>query len=118
VSYVGTVATVPSSSDAGSNTSPTIEVDVTPSDPAATGRLDQAPVDVSIVTDSVKNALVVPVSALLALGSGGYAIEEIAADGTHRLVAIELGLFDDSNGLVQITGPGVAVGMQIVVPGE
>jgi peptidoglycan hydrolase-like protein with peptidoglycan-binding domain len=118
VSYVGTVATTPSSSDPGSNSSPTIEVDVTPSDPAATGRLDQAPVGVSIVTDSVKNALVVPVNALLALGSGGYAIEEIAADGTRRLVAIELGLFDDSNGLVQITGDHVAVGMQIVTPGE
>jgi hypothetical protein len=118
VSYVGTVATVPSSSDPGANSTPTIEVDVTPTHPAATGRLDQAPVSVSIVTDSVRNALVVPVNALLALGGGGYAIEKIDADGGHRLVPVELGLFDDSNGLVQVTGPGVTAGMQIVVPSE
>ncbi|MDX6473557.1 MAG: hypothetical protein QOK22_2373 [Gaiellaceae bacterium] len=118
VTYVGTVATVPSSSDTGSNTTPTIEVDVTPTHPAATGRLDQAPVSVSIVTDSVRNALVVPVNALLALGGGGYAIEKIDADGGHRLVPVELGLFDDSNGLVQVTGNGITAGMRIVVPSE
>jgi hypothetical protein len=118
VSSVGTVATVPASSDPGSNSTPTIEVDVTPRHPAATGKLDQAPVSVSIVTDSVRSALVVPVNALLALGAGGYAIEKIEADGSHRLVPVELGLFDDSNGLVQVRGAGVTAGMQIVVPGE
>ncbi|MDX6471054.1 MAG: hypothetical protein QOF75_2857, partial [Gaiellaceae bacterium] len=86
--------------------------------PAATGRLDQAPVSVSIVTDSVRNALVVPVNALLALAGGGYAIEKIDADGSHRLVPVELGLFDDSNGLVQVTGNGITAGMRIVVPSE
>jgi len=120
VSYVGTVATTPSASDQGSggNDTPTIEVDVMPSDPAATGRLDQAPVSLSIVTASVKDAFVVPVNALLALANGGYAIEQIVSDGSHRLVAVELGLFDDSDGLVQVTGSGVTAGMQIVVPGE
>src|SRR5262249_47778960 len=45
VSYVGSVATVPPSSGGGdSSATPTIEVDVAPTDPAATGRLDQAPV--------------------------------------------------------------------------
>ena len=65
----------PSSSDqgGGGSSTPTIEVDVTPTDPAATGNLDQAPVNVSITTGSVSNALVVPVDALLALASGGYA---------------------------------------------
>jgi hypothetical protein len=120
VTYVGTVATTPSDSGdggggGGSNT-PTIEVDVTPSDPAATGRLDQAPVNVSITTASVKSALVVPVAALLALGSGGYALEEIGAGGAHRLVAVAVGLFDDALGLVQVSGAGVAAGQRIVVP--
>jgi peptidoglycan hydrolase-like protein with peptidoglycan-binding domain len=121
VSYVGTVATVPSSSGdqgGGGSSTPTIEVDVTPSDPAATGRLDQAPVNVSITTASVKDALVVPVAALLALGSGGYAVEEIGGNGTHRLVAVELGIFDDADGLAQVSGAGVAAGQRIVVPGE
>ena len=91
---------------------------MTPSDPAATGSLDQAPVNVSITTASVKDALVVPVAALLALGSRGYAVEEIDSNGVHRLVAVELGIFDDADGLVQVSGAGVAAGQRIVVPGE
>jgi hypothetical protein len=110
---------VPSSDQGGGGSSPpTIEVDVTPSDPAATGSLDQAPVNVSITTASVKDALVVPVAALLALGSGGYALEEIGSNGAHRLVAVELGIFDDARGLVQVSGTGVAAGQRVVVPGE
>jgi peptidoglycan hydrolase-like protein with peptidoglycan-binding domain len=71
VSFVGTVATVPSGSD---SQTPTIEVDVAPDRPAETGRLDKAPVDVSITTDTVRGVLTVPVNALLALASGGYAL--------------------------------------------
>jgi multidrug resistance efflux pump len=121
VSYVGTVATTPSSSGdqgGGGSSSPTIEVDVTPTDPAATGHLDQAPVNVSITTGSVKNALVVPVNALLALANGGYALEEVGAGGVHHLVAVNLGLFDDQDGLVQITGNSLASGQRVVVPSE
>jgi peptidoglycan hydrolase-like protein with peptidoglycan-binding domain len=120
VAFVGSVATAPSdSSDAnGSRQSPTIDVHVTPTEPAATGRLDQAPVSVSITTATVVRALVVPVNALLALSGGGYAVEEVAADGTHRLVPVELGLFDDADGLVQVTGSGLAAGQRIVVPAQ
>jgi peptidoglycan hydrolase-like protein with peptidoglycan-binding domain len=120
VTYVGSVATVPSSDQGGGggSSSPTIEVDVTPSDPAATGRLDQAPVNVAITTASVKDALVVPVAALLALGSGGYAVEEVGSNGVHHLVAVNLGIFDDADGLVQVSGPAVAAGQRVVVPGE
>jgi len=117
VTYVGTVATSPSSSDQGNGPStPTIEVDVTPDRPGATGRLDQAPVDVSITTGTVEDALVVPVNALLALAGGGYALEEVEAGGAHRLVAVQVGLFDDADGLVQVTGPGLAAGQRVVVP--
>jgi peptidoglycan hydrolase-like protein with peptidoglycan-binding domain len=120
VSYVGTVATEPSDSGDNQNSSqsPTIEVHVTPTDPAATGRLDQAPVTVAITTATVDRALVVPVNALLALAGGGYAVERVAADGTHRLVPVEPGLFDDADGLVQVTGPGLAPGQRIVVPAQ
>ena len=117
VSFVGSVATTPSSGDNGSSQSPTIEVDVTPTDPAATGRLDQAPVSVAITTASVRSALVVP-NALLALAGGGYAVELAEAGGTHRLVGVEVGLFDDAEGLVQVTGAGLAAGQRVVVPGE
>lgn len=119
VSTVGTVATAPSGGGGDGQTStPTIEVDVTPTDPAATGALDQAPVLVAITTASVTDALVVPVAALLALAGGGYAVELIAADGTHQLVGVTLGLFDDADGLVQVSGSTVHAGSRVVVPGS
>jgi hypothetical protein len=58
----------------------------------------------------------VPVNALLALASGGYAVEVVAPDGVHHLVAVQLGLFDDTAGLVQVTGSGLAAGQRVVVP--
>jgi hypothetical protein len=85
VSSVGSVATCPSSSGAGgqgsssaapgtdtcsSGSTPTITVDVTPSDPGATGTWDQAPVQVGITTASVPNVIVVPVTGRPAARSG------------------------------------------------
>jgi peptidoglycan hydrolase-like protein with peptidoglycan-binding domain len=117
ISSVGSVATTPSSDSSGGQTQPpTVEVEVTPSDPEATGRLDQAPVQVSITTASVENALVVPVNALVALAGGGYAVETVDAAGTHRLVAVGLGLFDDSQGLVQVTDTSLTAGRRVMVP--
>jgi multidrug efflux pump subunit AcrA (membrane-fusion protein) len=84
--------------------------------PKATGRLNQAPVTVTITTGSVSDALVVPVTALLAQAGGGYAVEVIGAGGRHRLVAVTPGVFDDAAGLVQVTGPGLAAGQHVVVP--
>jgi hypothetical protein len=55
---------------------------------------------------------------LLALASGGYALEVIGSGGVHRLEAVETGLFDDTDGLVQVSGPEVAAGQRVVVPGE
>lgn len=114
VTSVGTVATSPQRG--AQDSTPTITVKVRPTHPAATGRIDQAPVQVSITTDSVRDALVVPVDALLALAGGGYAVEVVGGDGVHRLVAVTTGIFDDSAGMVQVTGSGLAAGQRIVVP--
>ena len=136
VSLVGTVATCPQSSTSGGSSSsaaalgtdicssgstgnsvtPTITVDVTPSDPAATGTWDQAPVQVTITTASVPSALVVPVTALLARSGGGYAVEVVDPEATHDLVSVSLGLFDDADGLVQVTNSKLAAGQEVVVP--
>ncbi len=135
VASVGTVATCPSSSGSGGSssgpsspgtgtcpsgasgsTTPTISVAVTPSDPAATGTWDQAPVQVGITTARVPNALVVPVSALLAQSGGGYTVEVVGAGERNRLVPVALGMFDDADGLVQVTGSGLAAGQKVVVP--
>jgi hypothetical protein len=111
ISSVGTVATTPSGGG-----SPAVTVLVSPSDPAATGTWDQAPVNITITTGSVTNALVLPVDALLAQSDGGYAVEVVGAEGIHHLVPVTLGLFDDADGLVQVRGSGLAAGQQIVVP--
>jgi peptidoglycan hydrolase-like protein with peptidoglycan-binding domain len=116
VTFVGTVATTPASDQGNGPSTPTIEVDVTPDDPNATGRLDQAPVDVAITTATVKGVLVVPVNALLALAGSGYAVEVVEPAGTHRLVGVEPGLFDDSKGLVQVSRSALSAGQRIVVP--
>jgi len=135
VSSVGAVATCPSSSASGGSGSssaapgtdacssggsgsstPTVTVGVTPSHPAATGTWDQAPVQVGITTASVPNALVVPVTALLARSGGGYAVEAVGAGARKQLVPVSLGLFDDADGLVQVTASGLAAGQEVVVP--
>jgi hypothetical protein len=110
ISSVGKVAT-------GSGNSATIPVDVRLDHPGAAGGLDQAPVTVTITVGSVKNALVVPVTALLARSAGGYAVEVVGANGTHHLVPVTPGVFDNAAGLVQVTGSELAAGQRVVVPG-
>ena len=76
---------------------------MTPSEPRAIGQLDQAPVEVSITTASVPRRSRVPVDALLALAGGGYALE-VVEGAAHHLEAVKLGLFDDAEGLVEVSG--------------
>jgi hypothetical protein len=137
VTSLATVATCPSSSGSGGpgsnsaapgtdscssggsgSSTPTITVDVAFSHPDATGKWDQAPVQVGITTASVPNALTVPVAALLAQSGGGYAVEVggTGAGATNHLVPVSLGLFDDADGLVQVSGAGLAAGQKVVVP--
>ena len=87
-------------------------------DPKAADGLDQAPVTVEITTGSVSNALVVPVTALLAQPGGRYEVEQVTAGGHHHLVPVTPGIFDDASGLVQVTGTSLAVGDHVVVPAQ
>jgi peptidoglycan hydrolase-like protein with peptidoglycan-binding domain len=111
VTGVGKVA----SSSPDSSGSTTVPVHIAPRDPKVTGSLDQAPVQVQITTASVNHALMVPVDALLALAGGGYAVETVDQQGIHHLVAVTPGLFDDADGLVQVSG-SLSAGEHVVVP--
>ena len=85
--------------------------------PAAAGNLDQAPVLVNIVSAQARNVLAVPVSALVALAGGGYAVEVVHGTGTRatsQLVAVQIGLFSDT--LVQVSGAGLTPGLEVEVP--
>ena len=118
VTAVGNVATAPSSDSSGPGTGPTVPVTIVPAHPAATGSLDQALVEVAITDRTVHNVLAVPATALLARSGGGYSVEVVDGDGAHHLVRVQLGLFDDAEGMVQVSGPGLAAGQRVVVPGN
>lgn len=109
VTSVGKVA-------ASSKTGSTVTVRIAPTHPGATGSLDKASVQATITTVTAKDALVVPVEALLALAGGGYAVELVPPTGAHKLIPVILGAFDDDAGLVQITGSGLRTGQHVVVP--
>jgi hypothetical protein len=114
ISSVGTVATAPASQQ-GQSGAATIPVTVTLTDPAKAGSLDQAPVTVNITTSTARNTLVVPVTALLARSPEGYEVQVIGRrNGTH-LVPVTVGpSFDDSSGLVQVSG-ALRPGERVVV---
>jgi peptidoglycan hydrolase-like protein with peptidoglycan-binding domain len=114
VSDVGTVATVPQGDRSqGSNPMPTINVTIALDGPSSTGGLDQAPVSVNITTATADNVLAVPVSALVDLLEGGYAVQVQADDGTLHYVRVQLGLF--ANGWVEVSGQGLSEGQTVVV---
>ena len=107
VEEIATIATT--SQDGSTSFAVTVRLD----DPEAVGDLTEAPVDVELVGSSVSDVLAVPVSALIALSDGGYAIEADSGSG-FRLVAAEPGFFAD--GLVEIDVVGVEVGDLVALP--
>lgn len=106
VREIGRVATA---TQDGSTTVP-VTIDLDPA--AELPDLDAAPVTIHVVTERHDDALAVPVNALLALLEGGYAVEVVDEDGSHRYVRVETGLFED--GLVEVTGQGLAAGDLVV----
>ena len=81
----------------------TVGVTVRLAHPRAAGGLDQAPVTVNIVSARASGVLAVPISALVALAGGGYAVQVITGGSAH-LTGVHTGLFSSS--LVQVAGPG------------
>jgi len=108
---VDSVATVASFDQQGNAV---FEVVISLDDPAAAAGLDEAPVDVDVVSDSVSDVVAVPVSALIALSEGGYAVEVQQSDLSRVLVAVEPGFYAD--GLVEVAATQLQPGMMVVVP--
>jgi hypothetical protein len=111
VSSVGTVA---ATSQSGGTPTTTIPVQVKLTHPGAAGTLDQAPVTVNITTATARDALVVPVTALVAQSSGGYVVEMAGPGHRRRYVPVRPGITDDTSGLVQVTG-ALTPGQRVVV---
>jgi hypothetical protein len=93
----------------GSGSSSTIPVTVTLSGHHRGAGLDEAAVSVNFAQQRAKNVLSVPVTALLAVSGGNYAVRDAAAP--HSLMPVTVGLF--AAGYVQISGPGIQPGLQV-----
>jgi multidrug efflux pump subunit AcrA (membrane-fusion protein) len=121
VTRIGTVAAASAGSRSGSeggseSDSATVPVYIELERAEDVRGIDEAPVQVEITTGRVKDALSVPVTALLARAGGGYAVEIVGATGERDVVPVHLGAFDHANGLVQVSGSGLKAGQRVVVP--
>src|SRR5262249_48337616 len=114
---VGDVATNSSNTPGSTPSVPiTIHVD---NIPASVDNFVEIPVTLRAVNQSVPGAFVVPVSALVALAEGGYALEAVdgqTPDGTNitHLIGVTPGVFSD--GFVAVTGNDLKDGLTVVVP--
>ncbi|WP_433372016.1 efflux RND transporter periplasmic adaptor subunit [Actinoplanes sp. CA-142083] len=111
----GKVSRISSVAEMDKDGAVTIPAYLTLDKPKDAGALDAAEVRVSVTTAGVKNALYVPVTALVGTDGGGFAVEKADAAGAHRPVPVKLGMFDDSAGTVQVTGD-LKAGDRVVVP--
>jgi peptidoglycan hydrolase-like protein with peptidoglycan-binding domain len=111
ISHIGSVAEQPAGEDPnGGGGGPTVTVTIRLTGKRRGGRLDQAPVSVSLVRDRRDKVLTVPVTALVARRGGVYALDVV----NRGLVEVTPGLF--ANGLVEIEGRGITEGTRVRVP--
>jgi peptidoglycan hydrolase-like protein with peptidoglycan-binding domain len=124
VTSVGRVATVSaqsaapaqgagSSQGSGGTQTPQIPVTIGLRRSSIGSGLDQAPVQVTITEADDRGVLAVPVTALLALPDGSFAVR--TAGNPSRLIPVTTHLFDDVAGLVEVTGAGLGAGLTIEV---
>ena len=110
----GRVARVASSADPPKGEDGESTVAVTIALRRTRGRvLDQAPVTIVARRAEKRNALSVPVAALLARRGGGYAVE-LVEGRRRRLVPVRLGEF--ASGYVEVSSRSLRAGMRVVVP--
>ena len=108
-------ATGTGGAEGGGDQSPFI-VTIALDDPAVAEAFDSGTVEIKVERSRVEAATTVPVTALLALIEGGYAVQVV--DRTrpegYRLVAVEVGTYSAAD--VQVTGDGIERGVKVVVP--
>jgi hypothetical protein len=93
----------------GSGSSTDVPVTITLRGRASGKGLDQASVSVNFAAARARNALSVPVTALLAIQGGRYALQETSSP--HRLIPVTPGLF--AAGYVEISGRGIYPGLVV-----
>jgi hypothetical protein len=111
---LATAGATNSQSQTGTGTqTATVPVYISLDHSGAVGTLDGAPVTVGFASAVHKNALAVPVAALLASPDGTYSVDVVDAAGHVHPVTVTLGIF--ANDEVEVTGNLVA-GEKVEVP--
>lgn len=106
VDRIGAEAT----SDTDGNTFVPVELAI--DDQAAVAAFTTASVTVTVEEFRDPEVLVLPVTALLALAEGGYAVEVPGASGSE-LLPVEVGTVTD--GRAAVTGDGITEGLEVVI---
>jgi peptidoglycan hydrolase-like protein with peptidoglycan-binding domain len=102
-----------SGSSGGQSASVTIVVRLV--HPSVAAGLAHASVQVAIATQTESDVLTAPISALLARPGGGFQVT-VVRGRTSRNVTVRTGLFDEIDGTVAISGPGISGGTTVEVP--
>jgi peptidoglycan hydrolase-like protein with peptidoglycan-binding domain len=116
ITSVGAAATAnpQQSQSSGNATAQTIGVDIRiTGQEAELGGVFEGPVTVIFPGQTRRGVLSVPIEALTAMPGGEYAVV-IVAKGTRRPVAVTTGLITSNR--VEISGAGIAEGVQVEVP--
>lgn len=111
---ITSIGTQPETAPNDPTATATVPVEITLDDPAATAEFDSGSVDIALERSREDRVLAVPVTALLALAEGGYALEVSDGAGATHLIGVRIGTIAD--GYVAVTGDGVAAGVSVVVP--
>jgi peptidoglycan hydrolase-like protein with peptidoglycan-binding domain len=118
---VGTAAEATDSStdqpggDQDASAEATIPLTLRLDDQKAAGTLSSAPVTVDLTREQKRNVVTVPITALVALAEGGYAVRipDATQPSGHRLVGVQTGMY--ASGRVEIT-QGLRAGQVVAVP--
>jgi hypothetical protein len=108
IKTIGSIAIIPQGAQ-----EPFLEVSVAIAGNVSFPEWTGASVTVSITKELAQDVLAVPVTSLLALLGGGYALEIVQPE-SNILVRVEAGIY--ANGWVEVTGPSLEPGREVIVP--
>ncbi|HUY10200.1 MAG TPA: hypothetical protein VMW80_12295 [Candidatus Dormibacteraeota bacterium] len=97
------------------STSANVKIQLTLLKPPAQLSLSSQSVFVQFDVESVREAYIVPIGALVATLGGDYALQ-VEKGRRRTFIPVRVGLLDNIDGLAQVSGPGLKVGEAVEAP--